>query len=130
MQDEAALRQIVEDIVSAWNRADGQAFASVFAEDAEFRNVYGHKAQGRQAIAQGQQYLFDNVMPGSTIDIDISTIRFIRPDIAYVETESRLQHENNPFPVAIAASIAVKENGAWKIITINNAGILPDAPGG
>jgi uncharacterized protein (TIGR02246 family) len=129
MQDEVALRQLVRDIVSAWNKADGRAFARGFAADAEFRDVYGQKAFGRETIAQGQQRLFDTVLRGSHIEIELATLRFIRSDVVYVETLNRLRHANNPFSLTIGASIAVKENGMWQIVTCNNAGILPDASG-
>jgi uncharacterized protein (TIGR02246 family) len=35
----------------AWARGDGQAYASVFSEDATFDNAPGQRVVGRQGIA-------------------------------------------------------------------------------
>ncbi len=125
MQDEAAIGQLLKDIESAWNQADGYAFARVFTEDSEFRSLWGDKAHGREAIGQAHQHLFDGPLRGSSLELTVESIRFIRPDVAYVEMINRMKHPSNPFPYSIAALLLVKTNGEWRAVTFNNAGILP-----
>ncbi|MEO8394884.1 MAG: SgcJ/EcaC family oxidoreductase [Chloroflexota bacterium] len=125
MQDEAAIGQLLKDVETAWNNADGSAFARVFAEDSEFRSLWGDKAHGRDAIAQAHQHLFTGPLRGSSLEVEIEGIRFVRPDVAYVEMISRMKHPSNPFPYSIACLTVVKTNGEWRAVTFNNAGILP-----
>ncbi|MEO8396706.1 MAG: SgcJ/EcaC family oxidoreductase [Chloroflexota bacterium] len=127
MQDEAAIQQIIKDVQTGWNKADGYAFARVFAEDSEFRSLWGDKVHGRDAIGQTHQHLFDGPLRGSSLELEIEGIRFIRSDVAYVEMINRMKHPSNPFPYSIAALTLVKTNDEWRAVTFNNAGILPRA---
>ena len=125
MQDEVAIRQIIRDLESAWNRHDGKAYARPFVEDADYRVVWGFKVEGRHAIAEGHQQIFDNQYHNTQIEMNIEQIRFLRSDVAHVETTNHLHNVELPFEKSIAALILMKENDQWRIATFNNAGILP-----
>lgn len=128
MQDEAAIRQLVRDMESAWNRADSYAFARVFVEDGEFRSVWGQKVYRREAITEDHRHLFTTQLRNSQIEVQIAGIRFLRQDVAYLETISQIHHENNPFAWTIGAAIIIKEAGIWRIVTLNNAGLSAGSP--
>lgn len=125
MQDEVTIRQIVRDLESAWNRRDGQAYARPFIEDADFRVVWGFKVHGREAIAEGHQQIFENQYRNTQIEMNVEKIRFLRSDVAHVETIHYLRNVDLPFEKSIAALVLTKENDEWHIATFNNAGILP-----
>ncbi len=48
--ERAALQNVIESLMDAWNKHDAHAFSMVFAEDAEFTNVRGVSASDREAI--------------------------------------------------------------------------------
>ena len=48
--DERAIRAVMDRFVDAWNHHDAKAFATVFAEDADFTNWRGTGASGRSKI--------------------------------------------------------------------------------
>lgn len=50
-EDEAAIRALLDRMREAWARGDGQAYASVFSEDATFDNAPVQRVVGRQGIA-------------------------------------------------------------------------------
>jgi uncharacterized protein (TIGR02246 family) len=125
MQDEVAIREVIKDLQMSWNKADGYAFARVFTEDSEFRTIWGDKVNGRTVIGQGHQQLFDGALRGSRIELEIAGIRLLRPDVVYAEIISRLQHPSNPFLYSIVTLTLVKANDEWRVVTFNNAGILP-----
>lgn len=125
MQDEVAIRQIVRDLASAWNRHDGQAYGRAFVTDADYRVIWGFKVKGRDAIVEGHQQIFDNQYRNSQIEINIEQIRFLRSDVAHVETTNHLRNVELPFEKSITAITMTKENDEWRIATFNNAGILP-----
>ncbi len=129
MQDETAVRQIIRDLEAAWNNRDGHAYARSFAEDAHYRVIWGFAVEGREAIAQGHQEIFDGRYRNSRLEMQIENVRFLRPDVAYVEASSHLHNVDMPFEKAIATLVAVKENDQWHAMTFNNAGILPSSEG-
>lgn len=130
LHDEVSIRQLVNHLTEAWNHHDGIAFGQPFREDAEYRVVWGNKIVGREAIAQGHQWLFTNHYAQSRLESTIDVIRFLRSDVVYIETIFQLHNatmpDGSPYPFekAIVAMTAVKENGEWAISTFNNAGIL------
>ena len=64
--DRAALDLIVRRLEAAWNTGDGEAFASPFAEDADFVTIRGEHFSGRAAIGAGHAAIFRTIYAGST----------------------------------------------------------------
>jgi uncharacterized protein (TIGR02246 family) len=52
MTPDDAIRQAIGELVSAWNLADGPAFAGLFTQDAEYVGTYGVARHGREAAAK------------------------------------------------------------------------------
>ena len=50
--DRQAIRTVMDRFMDAWNRHDAKAFASVFAEDADFTNWRGEGASDRSKIEE------------------------------------------------------------------------------
>jgi hypothetical protein len=48
--DEHAIHAVMDRFMDAWNHHDAKAFAAVFAEGADFTNIRGIGASGRQKI--------------------------------------------------------------------------------
>jgi uncharacterized protein (TIGR02246 family) len=130
MHDEVAVRQLITHLTTAWNNHDGVAYSQPFCEDANYRIVWGTKVVGREAIAQGHQWLFTHHHAQSHMETTIETIRFLRPDVAYIEVSVRLHNATMldgspiPFEKTIAGMTVLKAEGEWAIATFNNAGIL------
>jgi uncharacterized protein (TIGR02246 family) len=61
-EDEAAIRALLDRMGQAWARGDGEAYASVFSEDATYDNAPGQRVVGRQEIAASHQRIFDSVL--------------------------------------------------------------------
>lgn len=85
--------------------------------------------EGREAIAQGHQEIFDGRYRNSRLEMQVENVRFIRPDVAYVEAFSHLHNVEIPFEKAIATLVAIKENDQWRAVAFNNEGILPSSEG-
>lgn len=130
LHDEVAVRQLVAHLIQAWNNHDGIAFGQPFCEDAEYRVIWGNKIWGRAEIANGHQWLFSTHYAQTRLEGTIESLRFLRPDVAYIEAVFHLHNaqmpdgSSYPFEKAIAGMTAVKNNGEWAIATFNNAGIL------
>ena len=123
-QDEASIRKLVDGLVAGWNAQDGTAFARPFAADADFTNVMGLRAHGREVIARGHDEVFATVFKGTTLTPAIEQVRFFRPDVAVAEVVFTLrQKDGTPwrgYPRTIASLTAVREDGTWAIAVFRN----------
>lgn len=61
-EDDAAIRALLDRMGQAWARGDGQAYASVFSEDATDDNAPGQRVVGRPGIAASHQRVFASVL--------------------------------------------------------------------
>src|SRR3984957_14672164 len=83
--DEAAIRNIIQEEITAWNAGDAVAYSRRFAADGPFTNVRGQFFTGRQAFMERHDLVLKGQFKGSTLKQDIVSLKFTRPDVAIVE---------------------------------------------
>jgi uncharacterized protein (TIGR02246 family) len=119
---------IVRALEDAWNEADGRAFAAPFAEDADFVNVYGMHAQGREAIAQGHEAIFKGPYAGSQIRYVLESVRLLRPGVALAHVHAEMVIPSGPMAgeyLARFSMVLTEEGGRWEIASFHNTFIKP-----
>jgi uncharacterized protein (TIGR02246 family) len=124
--DEAAIRQIVQQVQDAWNAHDGKAFAAPFATDADYVVVNGMYAKGREAIERGHTAIFTTIYKDSRNVATVKSVRFLRPDVAVAHVEWNLEFKMNGATQkghAINTMILTKEGGKWSIAAFQNTPI-------
>jgi uncharacterized protein (TIGR02246 family) len=133
--DEATIRKIIEEQTTASNRHDAQAWCKDLAEDAEFTNPFGMFFQGRRAIEKRHAEIFQGMFCQIRETVSVRRVRFLRPDVAIVSTDSEVTNYQS-LPPAIASSITggvfysratqtfVKDNRTWRIIARQDVWIL------
>jgi uncharacterized protein (TIGR02246 family) len=126
--DEAAVRDLVAQLLAAWGRGDGQAYGVLFTEDAEYIAFDGSHTRGRQEIAASHQRLFDSWLKGTRLVGQIEHLRFLAPDVALIHAtggtifpRQRDQRGRRP---SIQTLVAVKREGAWRFIAFHNCRIV------
>jgi uncharacterized protein (TIGR02246 family) len=83
--EEHAIRAVMDRFMDAWNHHDAKAFAAVFAEDADFTNVRGMGASGRDKIESFHAPMFATIFRKSHQEYTDIKTRFLRPDMAAVD---------------------------------------------
>jgi uncharacterized protein (TIGR02246 family) len=100
MADDQTAKRAMEDIaaklVEAWNRHDAHALAAIFAEDADFTNVFGMAVKGRAAIAALHAPLFKTIFKDSHLSVTETRARLIRPDVASVDVKWGMTGARDP----------------------------------
>ncbi|RIX50044.1 SgcJ/EcaC family oxidoreductase [Paenibacillus nanensis] len=111
----------------AWDRGDGEAYGACFTEDADYVTFQGEHLQGRKAIADTHQQLWNNVLRGSTLEGEIKKIHFVTPEFAIFHglgvVKLRWQKTAPKKRDSINTNVAVKQNGEWKIAAFQNSRI-------
>src|SRR5262249_26554884 len=128
--DEAAVKKIIQDQVVAWNKGDAQAFARDFADDGTFTNLLGMFFIGKEAFRERHDQIFKTVYKGSTKQEDIGSIKFVRPDVAIVDSLQTISGYQKLLPGTSADAkgrlrtrllqVLVKNGNEWKIVTYHN----------
>lgn len=127
--DEAAVRQVVQQVQDGWNAHDGKAFAAPFAADADYVVVNGMKLQGREAIEQGHTGIFSSLYKDSHNVGTVKSVRFLRPDVAVVHTEWNLEFRVGgeiKKAQAMSTMVMTKDGGGWSIAAFQNTPIQPE----
>src|ERR1039457_5586894 len=77
INDEVGVSAVVHGFEDAWNRHDMDAFAKLFATDADFVNVRGMRRVGRDEITKAHAAVHATIFKTSTLKIGETTIRFL-----------------------------------------------------
>jgi uncharacterized protein (TIGR02246 family) len=132
--DIAAINAVLTDrFIAGWNAHDAHLFASAFAHDADFTNVRGVGASGRDQIEQFHAQAFEKMFMYSHQTADVKKIRFLKPDVAAVdvrwEMTGALTPEGIPAPTrnGLLALVFTSSAGHWLITVMHNTDLTPVA---
>jgi uncharacterized protein (TIGR02246 family) len=124
----AQVTTLVRALQDAWNEADSHAFAAPFASDADFVNVYGMHARGRDAIQQGHDFILKGPYAGSTNRYTLESVRLLRPGVAVAHVHAALAIPGGPMAgehQARYSMVLVETGGEWEIASFHNTFIAP-----
>jgi len=128
LPEESAVRAIVKEFETAWNRHDMNEFAALFATDADFVNVIGQRWVGRDAIRKAHAANHATIFKTSTLEVGDTTVRFLKPDVAVARSIWTLSGETDngravPARTGILTHVLVKADGHWLIVVSQNTDI-------
>jgi len=135
--DEAAIRSILQEEVTAWNKGDAQTYSQHFAADGTFTNILGMFFTGHQAFLDRHKEIFRGMFRGTVLRQDVVSLKFVRPDTAVVETLtwiSGFSPSGSPPGTHTDAKrrlrtrllqVMVKDPDGWKIAVYHNVDVKP-----
>jgi len=121
MQNE--LQALVSHLEDSWNHYDSKAYASVFAEDADFIHILGAHYIGRESVDTAHRTIWDTIYKGSRVKMEVNKIRHMGNDVAIVFTEAALEFFQGGEKVTIKSRptlIAQRNSGRWEIAAFQN----------
>ena len=136
-RDEAAIRSIVQNETDTWNKGDAVGYSKDFSTNGTFTNIRGQFFTGYDGFLKQHQVIFDGIFRNTTLDQRVVSLKFVRPDVAIVETLTAVAGLAQP-PTGVALhdgrirtrllQIVVREKGVWKIVTYHNTDVKPGIP--
>jgi uncharacterized protein (TIGR02246 family) len=138
--DETAIRGIIQDEVAAWNKGDAVAYSRHFAADGTFTNITGQFFTGYDAFLKQHEVIFAGRFKQTTLQQDIVSLKFARPDTAVVEVLTAVSGVD---PALLAQGtgadakgrlrtrllqVVVKQGTEWKIVAYHNVDVKPGIP--
>jgi uncharacterized protein (TIGR02246 family) len=121
--DEAAIRELINQQVKGWAAGDPEAYAAVFTSDADYVTFLGSHYTGREAIAASYVPLFRKLLKGSRLQIDITRVRFLTPDVALIHANATVvkkARQRNRRNARVNTSVAVRIDGRWRLAASQN----------
>jgi uncharacterized protein (TIGR02246 family) len=121
MSDEDMIRARTDEFEQAVSAADAKAIGALFVEDSDLVDQAGVMHHGRAAIEDRYQKLFDGAYKGAQANLEIGSIRFVRPDIAVIDGTYELNGMKSPegLPLGIVrgmfTNVSVKQDGQWML---------------
>jgi uncharacterized protein (TIGR02246 family) len=136
--DEMALRNIVRDEVNAWNKGDAVGYSRHFAAGGTFTNIRGEFFSGFPAFLKQHELIFKGIFRNTTLKQDVASLKFIRPDLAILETVTTVAGAAQA-PRGVTRDskrrirtrlmqVAVKSGGVWTIVAYHNVDVKPGIP--
>jgi uncharacterized protein (TIGR02246 family) len=134
-EDEAAIRQLFEDMQEGQNTKNGELFASAFAQEHDYVAINGMflANQTQEDNARVHQRLYDesrSSVAGRYVEVEVrlhvAKIRSLTvPEVAvaHVESEIRLKDQAEKKTKNIITAVMQKQEGEWKIVAFHNAPI-------
>jgi uncharacterized protein (TIGR02246 family) len=125
--------RVVQGFADAWNRHDMEAFARLFAEDAEFVNVVGLWWKGRPEIKRAHEMTHGTMFKDSHLTILDTSVRLPSPELAIARSRWQLEGHVGPEGQAlpprtgILVNVLARKDGGWTIIDSQNTDILEGA---
>ena len=120
---EPAMQNLVSSFAGAWNKHDAKAMASHFMENGDLINPAGRVANGRKEIETLFQDEQSSRFKTSRMNMTISRIRTLTPDIVILTNNCELSGvqfptANEPQTMkAIATFVLQNDHGTWRIVS-------------
>lgn len=127
-----AVENVVDALVAAWNVHDPGRFAAAFHQDADFTNVFGMRAKGRDAIERFHAPIFETMFRDSQLATTDIQVRLLRPDVAAVDVRWEMTGARDPqgkeWPLrrGLINLVVTCENGDWAIAVMHNMDLPPE----
>jgi len=124
-EEERELHELSARIDAAWNRRDAKALSDLFEEQAVFRFHTGVTLHGKSEIERHYLDHFPKIREGEKHGSTVHQVRFIRPDVAIIDSEVELfrlnetSGEKETRLKLLNTTVASKEGGRWFVCAVN-----------
>jgi uncharacterized protein (TIGR02246 family) len=116
--EEKPIRDLVDAFAKAYSAPDLKALAAFFTDEADVVDSAGESTRGKAAIADMYASSFEE-NPGLKLEPKVQEIRFLTPDVARVEGQTRLSTDTgDASEFTRFSSLVVKRDGKWLVAEI------------
>ena len=135
-EDRDAIEAILERQAAAWAAGDAEAFATDATDGVVFTNVIGMFSVGRAPFVGQHTHISSTIYKDSRMTQEVVAITVVRPDVAIVDTVTRLVDSlHRPPGIELVdgavctrlEQVMVQEGSAWKVASFHNVAIHPAA---
>ena len=116
--EEKPIRELVDAFAKAYSTPDLKALAAFFTDEANVVDSAGETTRGKSAIVEMYASAFEE-NPRLKLEPKVEEIRFLTPDVARVEGQTRLSTETgDASEFTRFSSLLLKRDGKWLVAEI------------
>ena len=132
--DRVAIEAVLTRQSAAWEAGNAGAFAADAQEGVLFTNVVGMFSIGRAPFIAQHEHIFSTIYKGSRMEQEIVAITLVRPDVAIVDTLTKVvDAPHRPPGVELIdgalrsrlEQVMVKDGTEWKVASFHNVAVNP-----
>jgi uncharacterized protein (TIGR02246 family) len=125
LQAEDAVRAVMVRLREAWECGDGEAYASLFSEEAQYVTAPGERLYGRKSIAESHQRIFNTFFKETKLGRDHpNSLRKVTPEVVLVESAGSVlfpgESEHKVSPNGLITLVLARQDNAWRIVSFQN----------
>ncbi len=131
--DEAKIRALQQQQAAAWNAHDINAYAGLFASDADVINVLGWHWRSRAELQQKLGRAFTSVFARSRMTISHVSVEFLKSDVAVAHVRWTMSGALSPTgsradapQQGIQTQVLVRRGGVWRVTHFQNTNSVPE----
>ena len=114
--DEAAVKKLGDEFVSAFAKRDAAAIASHYTNEGEFIRNDGETIRGKGEIEKAYATYFKTLSGKKKLDVQVDSLRFPSTDTAIAEVTLRLKGDDSETEASSwRETLLVREGGQWKV---------------
>ena len=121
--EEFEVRELYRQMLDGWNNRSADAFAVPFAEDGESFGFDGSQLVGRTEIVSTLRQIFVD-HPTAPYVSKVKSVTLLSPEVAVLRAIAGMvppgQSDINPAVNTFQTLIAVKSDGQWRIVLLQN----------
>jgi uncharacterized protein (TIGR02246 family) len=125
--EESAVRAAVDSYTSAFNNGNLDGVLAHVASDADFIDDSGKQYKGKADLAEVLKHSLAD-LKGSKLKSTISSIRFLRPDVAVVDGKADVTAPDGTTDSGRFTSTWTKSDGKWSLSCVRNLRGSPATP--
>ena len=121
-----SINKSLQNFSDAWNMHDAKALSMIFAEDADFTNVFGQTFSGRDNIETQHAPLLSTIFKSSNLVFNEIKVRLINEKIAAVDgfwnMNGAMDMQGKPWPnrKGLMNLIMINKEETWQILVMHN----------
>lgn len=122
-----AVESLIEAFIKSWNDKNLEEFGELFTSDAEFTDVVGQTAIGKEAIIKQHEFPFGSVLKFATFEMKDVFLRELSPEFVIVsalwKVEGSITPNQKPLPnrSGVIQMIIKRENNSYQIKLVHNS---------
>ena len=127
--DESAVRAVVSEFASTWNRHDMVRMHELDTEDVEWINVTGNHWRGKAAVYKGHDTIHRTIFAKTEMSVESAVVRVIASDVVVAVATMKFgpviipSGQEIPELKTRGSFILVKLGGRWKIAHFQNTSV-------
>ncbi|RCG31203.1 SgcJ/EcaC family oxidoreductase [Sphaerisporangium album] len=127
VDDTTAVREVPRRMIAAWAKNDGEAFASIFTEDATMILPGDIYVTGRESIRAFMDAAYSGPYKGTRVFGEPLSAKFLGPEAAVLTTKGGVltgeETEVSPERAIRATWVLAKQDGQWLVTAYQNTPI-------